>query len=203
MEKSSGLGGVGREHVSAASVEGCEGLPRAASGSGSEAGVFALSVGGSNARAPDPPSPDRHRIYVASSWRNERQAGVVADLRNAGHEVYDFKNPRPGHHGFAWRDCDPDWASWDPRKFRAMLEHPIAVAGFESDFDAMKWATACVLVLPCGRSAHLELGWACGMGKPTAVLLAAGEPELMYRMVDRLCVDVVEVLEFLRIARPR
>lgn len=29
------------------------------------------------------------RIYVASSWRNTYQPGVVAALREAGHEVYD------------------------------------------------------------------------------------------------------------------
>lgn len=36
------------------------------------------------------------KIYVASSWRNQYQPEVVATLRAVGHEVYDFKNPRPG-----------------------------------------------------------------------------------------------------------
>lgn len=31
------------------------------------------------------------RVYVATSWRNEFQPGVVAALREDGHEVYDFK----------------------------------------------------------------------------------------------------------------
>ena len=33
------------------------------------------------------------KIYVASSWRNERQPDVVQALRNAGHDVYDFRHP--------------------------------------------------------------------------------------------------------------
>ena len=46
----------------------------------------------------------------------------------------------------------------------------------------MKWADACVLVLPCGRSAHLEAGWFVGAGKPLHILqLDREEPELMYR----------------------
>ena len=49
----------------------------------------------------------------------------------------------------------------------------------------MEWADAFVLLMPCGRSAHLEAGWAIGAGKPTAILLSAGEPELMYKMADR------------------
>ena len=34
------------------------------------------------------------RIYVASSWRNVYYPEVVTRLREAGHEVYDFRNPR-------------------------------------------------------------------------------------------------------------
>ena len=35
------------------------------------------------------------RIYVASSWRNALQPGVVTKLRRDGHEVYDFREPAP------------------------------------------------------------------------------------------------------------
>ena len=60
---------------------------------------------------------------------------------------------------------------------------------------ALDACEACVLVLPCGRSAHLELGHASGAGKRTIVLLAEGcEPELMYRMCSALCATVDEVL---------
>ncbi len=137
------------------------------------------------------------RIYVASSWRNERQPFVVQILREAGHEVYDFRNPREGDNGFHWSEIDPEWESWTPQKYRECLEHPVARAGFDSDFAAMKWAEAFVLVQPCGRSAHLELGWACGAGKLTVVLLADGEPELMTKMADRICCNMDEVLSFL------
>jgi hypothetical protein len=41
------------------------------------------------------------RIYVASSWRNEaKQQATVLALREAGHEVYDFRHPAPGNEGF-------------------------------------------------------------------------------------------------------
>ena len=32
------------------------------------------------------------KIYVASSWRNVFYPDVVQRLRDAGHEVYDFRN---------------------------------------------------------------------------------------------------------------
>ena len=58
------------------------------------------------------------RIYVASSWRNPLQADVVAALKRDGHQVYDFKNPRPGDKGFAWSEIDPNWESWTAREYR-------------------------------------------------------------------------------------
>lgn len=138
------------------------------------------------------------RIYVASSWRNNRQPSVVQALRAAGHEVYDFRHPAEGNNGFHWSDIDPDWKSWSPAAYREALAHPVAEAGFNNDFRAMQWADAFVLVQPCGRSAHLELGWAVGANKPTCILLADGEPELMVKMVDRITLDLDEVIAWLQ-----
>lgn len=133
------------------------------------------------------------RIYVASSWRNAYQQDVVATLRDAGHEVYDFRNPGPGDNGFGWGEIDRAWQGWSPEAFRAALNHPRARSGFALDMRALQECEACLLVLPCGRSAHLELGWACGAGKRTAVFIPEpSEPELMYRMLD----DIICAGEF-------
>jgi hypothetical protein len=134
------------------------------------------------------------KIYVASSWRNARQPTVVDALRGAGHEVYDFRNPRDGDAGFHWREIHPDWKGWSPGQFREALGHPIARAGFASDFGAMAWADAGVLVMPCGRSAHLEAGYFVGAGKPLYILLSDGEPELMYAMATATCLDLDELV---------
>lgn len=139
------------------------------------------------------------KIYVASSWRNPYQEVVVACLRGDGHEVYDFKNPRPGDRGFSWAEIDPNWQKWTADEYIAALQHPIAKAGFASDFNAMKWANTFVLVLPCGRSAHLELGWAAGQGKETLVLTRNGEePELMASMCDHICPNLETARDILR-----
>ena len=112
--------------------------------------------------------------------------------------MYDFKNPAPDNKGFHWSDIDPDWKNWTGPQFREGLDNLIAIDGFNLDMNALKACDACVLVLPCGRSAHLELGWACGAGKRTVVLLdGQNEPELMYRMVDKICVSLDEVAGFL------
>jgi hypothetical protein len=134
------------------------------------------------------------RIYLASSWRNSDQPAVVEALRTAGHEVYDFRNP-PNGSGFAWSEIDPGWQAWRAVDYREKLQHPRATEGFNSDFGAMKWADVCVLLLPCGRSAHLELGWSAGAGKKTIILTRDGEePELMALMASAICVSVDEAI---------
>jgi hypothetical protein len=199
-------------------------------------------------------------VYVASSWRNPMQDLVVATLRAAGIDCYDFKNPEGGT-GFSWSevrpeggppntakcqhcdrdiikstfaglgrwepDYDPDrdpevWrhtssgyasclaapgqfafpskgSDWEPvDRYLEMVAHPRAVEGYESDFAAMNRADTFVMVLPCGKSAHLELGWAVGAGKRTAILCENPiEPELMYRMVDRISPNVMDLLAWL------
>lgn len=138
------------------------------------------------------------KIYVASSWRNPLQPSVVEALRAAGHEVYDFRHPKPGNDGFSWRQIRPDPPPWSAEVTREVLSAPRAEEGFALDLAAMQWADAIVMVQPCGRSAALELGWGVGAGKHTAVLLADGqEPELMLKCADRLCVSMEELLAFL------
>ncbi len=140
------------------------------------------------------------KIYVASSWRNLLQPGVVAAMRVSGHEVYDFKNPSPGNNGFSWKSIDPLWMQWTPSEHREALKHPIAQAGFKCDMDALRECDVCLLVLPCGRSAHLELGWAVGAGKKTVVLeMEPIEPDLMYLMCDKLCTTWDELLDYFEV----
>lgn len=114
------------------------------------------------------------KIYVASSWRNPWQPEVVRELRASGCEVYDFRNPVPGDNGFSWSEIDPNWKQWRPDVYRRVLNSPVAERGFSYDMTALRECDACVLVLPCGNSAHLELGWAIGAGKRTAVLFPHG-----------------------------
>lgn len=143
------------------------------------------------------------RIYLASSWRNTLQSVVLAALRDAGHEVYDFRNPAPGEHGFSWRQVLSEPPPWSAEETRAVLAHKVSEHGFGLDFAAMKWADTVVMLQPCGRSAALELGWCAGAGKRSAVLLADGqEPELMLKVADRLCTSLAELLEWLATPRP-
>lgn len=149
----------------------------------------------------------KKKIYLASSWRNTYHSQILADLKAAEHEVYDFKNPAPGESGFSWSSIDPNWEKWTPKKLKEALQHILAKKGHEFDQGGMNWCNACVLLLPAGNSAHLEAGWCAGRGKPTVVYAPEIKTaDLMYKtfeLVDAalgystFCTEFSEVLEFL------
>lgn len=137
------------------------------------------------------------KIYVASSWRNEYQPMIVEILRSMGHEVYDFRNPPSGSGGFAWSDIDANWQNWTSEEYREALKHPVAEDGFNSDFDGMKWADTCLMVLPCGRSANTEAGWMKGAGKKVFVYTPIKqEPELMYKIYDGIITNTKDLHKY-------
>ena len=109
--------------------------------------------------------------------------------------------------GFSWRDCGPqaalDHAKTIPSYLDAVRSER-AAEGFGFDKAALEWCDTCVLALPCGRSAHLELGYACGQGKDTYVLLHEDkfEPELMYLLNTDICTDVQQIIDLMADRQP-
>jgi len=139
------------------------------------------------------------KVYVASSWRNQHYESVVEALRKAGLDVYDFRNPitPEGEKGvpFKWEFISPDWLDWTPEQYRDNLGHERAVQQFANDEAAMEACDVCVLVLPCGRSAHTEAGWFAGKGRKVIVYIPEKqEPELMYKLFSGVACSLDELI---------
>ena len=89
---------------------------------------------------------------------------------------------------------------WSPEQYRDMLQHPKAERQFHNDIEAMEACDTCVLVLPCGRSAHTEAGWFAGRGKLTIAYIPERlEPELMYKLFNKVCCTIDELTETLKL----
>lgn len=139
------------------------------------------------------------KLYIASSWRNSYYPEVVSRLREEGFEVYDFRNPPSGDPGFKWHFVGEDWLEWSPKQYREKLSHPLAERQFKNDIEAIRSCDVCVLVLPCGRSAHTEAGWFAGAGKPVVAYIPEKvEPELMYKLFTAVCCSLEEVVNNLK-----
>jgi len=139
------------------------------------------------------------KIYVASSWRNQYQSRVVELLRENGHEVYDFKQPDgPGSN---WETVgkeigNEDWKNWTVEQYIRAIYHPVAVAGYRKDFEALSKTDACVFVAPAGVSAALEFGWACGAKRNSILYLPEPlrEPDLMFKMANFIVLSEASLL---------
>ncbi len=145
------------------------------------------------------------RIYIASSWKNKFQQQLVEELRKRGHKVYDFKHP----YG---RNDVPVWESVSVtqnlrsayvekclkgKDFKRMLLDRQSIKRFEEHFAAMQDADTCILLLPAGRSSHIEAGHMNGMGKRVFVMDTSKEvtPELMYLALDDYFYDFEELYQ--------
>ena len=150
------------------------------------------------------------KIYAASSWRNAWYPEVVKALRDAGHMVYDFRDPssdgsravlgmdaKDDSQPFKWQLVGEDYMDWTPEQYREKLQDPLAVRQFANDIRAMEACEACVLVLPCGRSAHTEAGWFAGRGlKGIAFIPERQEPELMYKLFSHVPGSLDDLVDF-------
>lgn len=137
-------------------------------------------------------------IYVASSWSNPHQPWTVRALRHAGYEVYDFRNSKPEGGAFNWDQIDQKWEDWKFAEVYQALYHPLSAEAYTSDLDALLKADVGIMVMPCGASSHLEIGYLKGLGTHTAILMTEGRPELMYKLVDLLTDSFAEILIWLK-----
>ena len=136
------------------------------------------------------------KIYLASSWKNPFYEDVRNFLELQGHNVYDFKNPE---YAFNWRE----FSIFSPNDYIGVLQHERCQRAFRHDMEALRSCNVCILLLPCGKSAHMEAGWARGAGKFTAVYIGAREidPDLMHLMADAFVTNLRELKEILDVLR--
>lgn len=126
------------------------------------------------------------KIYIASSWKNKEKVRELASkLRSWGHEVFDFTDRDTRPKGTDWFNCPAD--KWDGPslatiEYKEFLAHPTSGLIFSSDMSGLHWADTVVLLLPSGRSSHMEAGFAPGSGKDLFIFgdLPLGEFDPMY-----------------------
>lgn len=124
-------------------------------------------------------------IYLIGSLR-DRQVPIIGEYlrQNTGMEVFD-----------QWWTASEDADDWlrDYFKYRR-LSYKDAIHSYAAkhifDFDKyhLDRCDIGVLVMPSGRSCHLELGYLAGHGKPTYVLFDE-EPERVDIMYN-FCTDI-------------
>ena len=135
-------------------------------------------------------------IYLIGSLRNPKIPLLGVELRKLGYEVFD------DWYG-AGHEADDKWREYEQvrgRRYAEALYGHAAVNAFSFDDTHLQRATAGILVLPAGKSGHLELGYMIGLGKRGYVLFEE-EPErwdLMYHFADGVAFSPDDLFEQLQ-----
>jgi hypothetical protein len=111
-------------------------------------------------------------IYLIGSLRNPEVPNVATQLRTLGFDVFDDWHA-------AGPEADDCWMRYEQFKghdLKQALKGYAAKHVFAFDQHHLGRADIGILVLPAGKSGHLELGYLCGQGKRCYVLFDK-EPE--------------------------
>lgn len=137
------------------------------------------------------------RIYLASSWRNEIPIKIYLEFfrKQKGFEVDCFCDQEGGRTGFNIAKC-LEKSGHNIYKVDAItaLDHPAVSEQFKIAFNEDKkwldWCECLIMMMPCGKSAHLEAGYVKGQGKLLFIYwmndLVKGEFDNMYQFADGL-----------------
>ena len=136
------------------------------------------------------------KLYLIGSLRNPQVPIVATQLRVAGYEVFDD-----------WMAAGPEaddwWQKYETDRghdFKAALQGHAAHHVYEFDKAHLDSSDACVLLLPAGKSGHLEFGYMMGKGKPGWILMD-GDPErfdVMYQFAGCVTAKLDFAIEYLK-----
>jgi nucleoside 2-deoxyribosyltransferase len=130
-------------------------------------------------------------IYIIGSLRNKTIPHIAKEIRKLGFDVFDdWFSPGPEADSF-WRTFEKIRGS----TYKEALSNPAAKHVFEFDKFHIDRCDIGILVMPAGKSGHLELGYMAGQGKKTIILFDK-EPErwdVMVQFAGCVCTSMKEL----------
>lgn len=133
------------------------------------------------------------KIYIGGALANPEIVRLTKVLLSEGHDAFsEWYTPGP-EADVLWRDYELS-LGYD---YREALKRPAAQNVFQFDKKHIDESDIFVMVLPCGKSAHLELGYALGRGKK-GIIYMPEQPDrwdVMYGFAHRIVYNDTELLE--------
>lgn len=134
----------------------------------------------------------KYDFFVSGRWRNrDNVLDLVNKIREKGYSVYCFLDAEHSKHRV---ENDPDE---DMQKFESLdwKNDQYVKDVFKADMEAEKASTKFILLLPAGKSCHIEAGVAYGLGKKCVLVGEQKEAESLYQIFDQNYSTVEEFLK--------
>lgn len=134
-------------------------------------------------------------LYLIGSLRNEEVPKIAKKLRTeCDLDVFDDWYA-------AGPEADDYWKSYEENRGRSYKEALSGYAArnvFNFDRTNLDRSDAAMLILPAGKSGHLELGYMAGHDKPTYILLDRPDRwDVMYQFATQVFENIDEAIEVL------
>lgn len=135
-------------------------------------------------------------IYIIGSLRNPEIPHIAKELKTLGIDAF-----------AQWWGAGPEADDWW-KEYNKLLGIPYeealkdyaASSVFQFDKHHLDRCDAALLVLPAGRSGHLELGYVVGSGKHGYILaddkLGKERWDVMYRFAEKVFMTKEEMIEY-------
>lgn len=123
----------------------------------------------------------KYEFFIASRWRNKNEVLALAkQIREKGKVVYTFIEG--DGEKYTLKNSE---GTMHPEEFMKHFEKhdqqdPAIREVFEVDLHALENSEKLILLLPAGKSAHIEAGIAYGMKKPCILIGEQKEAESSY-----------------------
>jgi len=138
------------------------------------------------------------KVYLIGSLRNPDIPKLAHHLR----DKLDFETEVFDDWYAAGPEADDKWMEYEKARcntFAQALDGYAATHVYEFDKTHLDSCDVAIMVMPAGKSAHLELGYCAGRGKRTIILMN-GEPErfdVMYKFADHVVTSWADLLNVL------
>ena len=135
-------------------------------------------------------------VYLVSSLKNKRVVEMANALEVSGITPFtDWQCPGPDADDFL-----RDHYAARGKTFLDAMASPAVECIWQFDKHWLDKANACVMLMPCGKSGHLELGYALGKGKPSYIFYdeVPERIDVMHRYATGLFFSMDELIKELK-----
>jgi len=134
-------------------------------------------------------------VYLAGSLRNP----AIPEISRSLGQTFDVFSEWYA----AGPEADDHWKSYHQsmgHSYSEALRKPSSINTFWFDRRNMENSRSMVLVLPAGKSGHLELGYFVGLGRPGFILLEEedGRWDVMYQFATGVTHDLDDLSKMIR-----
>lgn len=123
----------------------------------------------------------QYDFFIAARYRNKDAVLELArKIRECGKTVYCFVESDASATHVGSVDSEPEQAMHQFETLENWQNHPAVREVFDTDMNALRAAETLILLLPAGKSAHVEAGAAYGMGKRCILIGEQKTTESLY-----------------------